>query len=104
MLRMTEKELAEYQSRRACQKAAMPPKTQKKEKDIVPLTPTKQTTPQAQNERIAQKKTLLISIPGKLPTWNHILAAGVFKRKKIRDEIHRRVLDAVSRLYPTVSD
>jgi hypothetical protein len=86
MLRMTEAELEEYNARRR--------------KQPVEATKAPQPIPQATQ---AQKKSLVITIQGKLPTWNAILAAGIFKRKKIRDEIHKRVADAVSQSFRIVN-
>lgn len=36
----------------------------------------------------AQKKTLKIILPFRLPTWNMLLAANPWQRKKVRDWIH----------------
>jgi hypothetical protein len=43
-----------------------------------------------------QKKTLVIVLPFKLPTWNALLAMNHWARKKERDRIHKAVSDAVS--------
>jgi hypothetical protein len=43
-----------------------------------------------------QKKTLVIVLPFKLPTWNVLLAMNHWARKKERDRIHKAVADAVS--------
>lgn len=86
MLRMSESEHAEYIARRSKQGI----EEAKACKGIVTLAP--------------QKKTLVVTIPGTLPTWNRLLAAGIWKRKKIRDEIHKRVADAVSQSFRIEKD
>ena len=43
----------------------------------------------------AQKKSLKIILPFALPTWNKILAMGIWQRKKERDRIHAAVLKSV---------
>lgn len=45
---------------------------------------------QIKNE--AQKKTVKIVLPFRLPTWNMLLAANPWQRKKIRDWIHAAIL------------
>ena len=95
MLRMTQQEYDDYKLRK--ERLIHSLGTAKDQKDIVTLAPAKETPP------AGLKKKLVISLPGTLPTWNAILAAGVWKRKKIRDEIHKRVLDAVSQSFRIAS-
>lgn len=42
-------------------------------------------------ENTAQKKTVKIILPFRLPTWNMLLAANPWQRKKIRDWIHAAI-------------
>lgn len=43
-----------------------------------------------------QKKSLVVVLPFKLPTWNVLLAMGVWQRKKERDRIHAAVLRCIA--------
>ena len=83
-MQWTQKDLDEYNARR--------------KKQPVNATKAPEAIPQATQ---AQKKSLTVTIQGKLPTWNTILSRGVWTRKKIRDEIHKRVADAVSQSFTT---
>src|SRR5450631_2210868 len=42
------------------------------------------------------KKSLVLVVKGKLPTWNSLLAANHWKRAKIRHEIHERVFASIA--------
>jgi len=52
------------------------------------------------------KEKMVIVLPFPLPTWNRILAMGVWQRKKLRDLIHQFVYISIAKeegwLTPTV--
>lgn len=59
---------------------------QKVTQNIVPPTPEGDNA--LQGLKSAQKKTVKIILPFRLPTWNMLLAANPWQRKKVRDWIH----------------
>lgn len=65
--------------------------TQKVTQNIVPPTPKGDNALQGLKLDSTQKKSLVIVLPFKLPTWNALLAMGVWQRKKERDRIHAAV-------------
>ena len=48
----------------------------------------KKTRHKGDMKETAQKKTVKIILPFRLPTWNMLLAANPWQRKKVRDWIH----------------
>ncbi len=41
-------------------------------------------------------ESLELEIPARLPTWNYLLAAGIWERKKVRDLIHSLVWNSLT--------
>lgn len=89
-MRMTEQEYTDLIAR---QQAASVPRKQVKAPEPIQRAGVKKTTRQTgPNKQEAQKKTLVIVLPFKLPTWNLLLSCNPWKRKKVRDLIHELVL------------
>ena len=82
MLRVTEDEYAALIKRQA--------------KSRLDAVVVKATNVPSEHNKSAQKKSLTIVLPFKLPTWNQLLAAGIWERKKIRDTIHAAVLQSIA--------
>jgi hypothetical protein len=53
---------------------------------------------------LGKKKVQRIILPVKLPTWNAILAMGIWQRKKLRDAIHGLIANVVSTSITSVKD
>ena len=98
-MRMTQEQLDEYtqrQSRNTPQNSHVAAVTHSvlPDKQAVGVTPAKGVKGVKLNE--AQKKSLVVVLPFKLPTWNALLAMGVWQRKKERDRIHAAVLRCIA--------
>ena len=95
-MRMSEKELMEYNLRQQSYGAATcVPRRQLLTQDPIPEYGLKDGHAE-KIQKPAEKKSLVIVLPFKLPTWNLLLGVNRWQRAKIRHWLH----DAVSSCIP----
>ena len=86
-MRMTQEQLDEYTAKRVQQAE----QREKNHKRIVGTAKDSTSALQGLKLDSTQKKSLVVVLPFKLPTWNALLAMNRFQRAKERHRIHAAV-------------